>query len=263
MSSNNQPCANQPGDNQPGDNAEPVWTSDLLTQPHRVPDKSRRVRAMFNAIAGRYELVNRVCSLGRDASWRRKAVAMADISPQDDVIDIACGTGDFTRTLAAAGPRCVVGVDFAHQMLLRAGSRPHPGIHWCESDALRLPFAGGSFSVASCAFGIRNFQEFLPGLAEIRRVLKPGGRIVILEFSQPAGRFTGRAYSFYSQHIMPAIATRISGDQTGAYRYLPQSVSSFAAVDEVARQLVSVGFADVTCHPLTMGVVTIFMGVRV
>lgn len=258
MSNNNQPC-----DCQPCGSAEPVWTSELLTQPHVVPDKSRRVRAMFNAIAGRYELVNRVCSFGRDSSWRRKAVAMVKITPQDDVVDVACGTGNFARELAAAGPRCVVGVDFAHQMLMRAGSRPHPGIQWCESDALRLPFAGDSFSVASCAFGIRNFQELLPGLAEIHRVLKPGGRVVILEFSQPAGRFARRAYSLYSQRIMPIVATRISGDQSGAYRYLPQSVSSFATVDEISRQLVSVGFADVTYRSLTMGVVTVFMGLRV
>ena len=172
-----------------------VWTRQALEAPHLDQDKTRRVRRMFDAIAPRYELVNSVFSLGRDAFWRRRAVELAVVSPHEDVLDIACGTGDFARAFARARPRSVVGCDFAHHMLIRASAgcgvhsakdatrRAEPLMQWCEADALRLPFGPGSFSIVSCAFGVRNFQELEFGLTEMFRVLRPGGRAVVASAS--------------------------------------------------------------------------------
>ena len=146
-----------------------VWTPDLLDAPHEAPDKAARVRTMFNAIAPRYELVNALFSAGRDATWRRKAVALAKVTPDDDVLDIASGTGDFARAFATAGPRSVVGTDFAHEMLTRARQSDAGATNcsWCEADALKLPFGSGAFSITCCAFGVRNFHDLDAGLAEM------------------------------------------------------------------------------------------------
>ncbi len=254
------------------------WTSDLLTAPHDVSDEASRVRRMFNGIAPRYELVNRLFSGGRDAAWRRKAVALADVQTRDEVLDVACGTGDFTRAFASAGARSVVGCDFAHEMLVRAveprrdrvhsvADGPHPPCRrgpsgWCEADALRLPFRCGSFSIVCCAFGVRNFADLDAGLAEMLRVLRPGGRLVILEFTRPRNRIARGFYEIYSARVMPVAATLISGDTTGAYRYLPQSVVSFVGAGEMVSRLQGVGFARATATPLTLGVVTVYVARR-
>ncbi len=250
----------------------------MLAAPHDVSDKASRVRRMFNVIAPRYELVNRLFSGGRDAAWRRKAVALADVHPPDEVLDVACGTGDFARCFASAGARLVVGCDFAHEMLVRAAAprrdrlRPVGDVlHapqrrgssvWCEADALRLPFRGGSFSIVSCAFGVRNFADLDAGLAEMFRVLRPGGRLVILEFTRPRNRIARGFYEIYSARVMPVAATLISGDRTGAYRYLPQSVVSFVGAGEMVSRLQGVGFARATATPLTLGVVTVYVARR-
>ncbi len=239
-----------------------VWTPDLLDAPHDVPDKARRVRHMFNGIAARYELVNRLFSAGRDAVWRREAVRLAGVGVDDDVLDIACGTGDFARASAAAGARLVVGTDFAHEMLVRATGRPGEPSTWCEADALRLPFREGTFSTASCAFGVRNFADLEAGYTEMFRVLRPGGRAVILEFSRPRNRVARGFYEFYSNRVMPLAATLVSGDKTGAYRYLPRSVVSFPGADQMEATMLRAGFSRVTATPLTMGVVTVFIATR-
>jgi len=246
---------------QPMTKESPVWTPDLLDAPHHAPDKAARVRSMFNAIAPRYELVNTLFSAGRDASWRRKAVALARITAEDDVLDIAAGTGDFARAFAAAGPRSVVGTDFAHEMLTRACRRPAGGTNcrWCESDALNLPFRAGAFSVTSCAFGVRNFNDLNAGLAEMYRVLRGGGRAVILEFTRPGNALTRRLYELYSTRLMPLAASWVSGDRSGAYRYLPRSVVSFVDATQMCDHLRRAGFDEVSATPLTMGVVTVYI----
>jgi demethylmenaquinone methyltransferase / 2-methoxy-6-polyprenyl-1,4-benzoquinol methylase len=173
---------------------KPIWDDDLLRAPHEAPDKAFRVRAMFNAIAAHYERTNTVCSAGRDAYWRQRAVELAGVRSDDDVLDIACGTGDLARAFARAGPRLVIGCDFAHGMLTRA-KRGSPELRWVEADALALPFGSGRFSIVSCAFGVRNFVDLRVGLAEMQRVLRPGGRVVILEGptnSTPAASCPGR-----------------------------------------------------------------------
>ncbi len=257
--------------------SDPTWTADLLRAPHDAPDKAGRVRRMFNAIAPRYELVNALFSFGRDAYWRRKSVDLAGSGPGDDVLDIACGTGDFARAFGAAGVRSITGCDFAHEMLMRARSDPRsarppglrtgrdfvpPAARWVEGDALRLPFGDGTFSITSCAFGVRNFDDLGAGLAEMYRVLRPGGRAVILEFTRPANPVLRRLYEVYSTRVMPLAATIVSGDRSGAYRYLPRSVVSFLSTEQMRERLKAAGFGRSTATPLTMGVVTVYVAAR-
>jgi len=217
---------------------------------------------MFNAIAPRYELVNTVFSAGMDARWRRTAVALAGANPEDDILDIACGTGDFTRAFARARPRSIIGCDFAHDMLKRAGVSSNSSVHWCEADALRLPFPSGVFSITGCAFGVRNFCDLDSGLKEMHRVLRIGGRAVILEFSRPRNMLARGAYGVYSRWIMPAAASWLSGDRTGAYRYLPRSVASFVDVPELMDRLARAGFDRVRAASLTLGIVTVYIAYR-
>lgn len=236
-----------------------LWDEQKLRAPHQQPDKSRRVRAMFDQIAPTYELVNRVLSGGRDASWRRKAVAMARVRPDDAVLDLACGTGDLTRAFAEAGPASVVGGDFAENMLALAAGRGAAGTRWCRADALSLPFADASFTIVSCAFGVRNFQELDRGLREMHRVLAPGGRAIILEFTTPRSRAFSALYGFYFRRVLPRLARMISRDRTGAYDYLPESVASFLDAPAMAAALGSAGFDSVEYRPLTLGIVTLYL----
>lgn len=255
--------------------AEPAWTPELLAAPHDAQDKAHRVRRMFNAIAPRYELVNSLFSAGRDRAWRRRAVKLARITPDDVVLDVACGTGDFSRAFAAAGASRVVGCDFAHDMIALAARRDEEGqrtnrdsrsirrsIHWCEADALRLPFASETFSVVSCAFGVRNFASLETGLGEMRRVLTPGGRLVILEFTRPGNPLFRRLYETYANRIMPAAATLVSGDRSGAYHYLPRSVVSFLTAQQMADRFEAAGFERPEIAPMTLGVVSIYVARR-
>ena len=240
----------------------PVWDSKQLQQPHLTPDKAQRVRVMFNAIARRYEFINTLFSLGIDARWRRRAVRECAVRPDDHVLDIACGTGDFARAFARAGAGRVVGCDFAHEMLLHARRRPCAGADWCEADALHLPFDAGSFTITSCAFGVRNFADLEAGLREMHRVLAPRGRAVILEFNRPANRLVRAGYELYSNHLMPRAAALVSRDRTGAYRYLPRSVVSFLAPAQMGAALERVGFDPARALPLTFGVVTVYLARR-
>ena len=241
---------------------EQAWSQQQLQAPHEVADKAGRVRFMFNAIAPRYELVNTVFSFGCDRMWRRRAVRLAEVRSDDDVLDIACGTGDFARAFAAANPASVVGCDFATEMLALASKRPPPSITWREADALCLPFDDQAFSITSCAFGVRNFQDLRKGFEEMHRVLRPGGRAVILEFTRPRHRLFRAMYELYANHLMPVAASIISGDRSGAYRYLPRSVVSFPDSQKVSDILKEVGFSRVEATPLTLGIVAVYIARR-
>lgn len=236
-----------------------IWDNSRLADPHAQPDKARRVQRMFDGIAPTYERVNRVLSAGRDAYWRHRAVQLAEIQPTDHVLDVACGTGDFARAFAAARPARVVGSDFSAGMLSLAATRPAP-VEWCRADALVLPFANESFDVVSCAFGVRNFQNLDAGLREMRRILRPGGRVCILEFTMPKSRLFGRFYLFYFRRVLPRLASIISRDRSGAYDYLPQSVSTFLDAPGMACTMESAGFERVTFTSVTFGIATIYIG---
>ncbi|HVP13019.1 MAG TPA: bifunctional demethylmenaquinone methyltransferase/2-methoxy-6-polyprenyl-1,4-benzoquinol methylase UbiE [Phycisphaerae bacterium] len=236
-----------------------IWDQRQLADPHGQPDKAVRVRAMFDGIAPTYERVNHILSAWCDTRWRRRAVRLAKAAADDRVLDLACGTGDFARAFAEARPQTVVGCDFSTPMLRLAAGRDGAAIRWCQADAVALPFADGSFSLVSCAFGVRNFQDMPAGFREIHRLLAPGGRAVILEFSVPRSRFLGRLYLSYFHHVFPWLATLISRDRTGAYRYLPKSVSSFANAEALIESLQTAGFARVEHWELTIGIVTVFV----
>ncbi|HEY3244471.1 MAG TPA: bifunctional demethylmenaquinone methyltransferase/2-methoxy-6-polyprenyl-1,4-benzoquinol methylase UbiE [Phycisphaerae bacterium] len=242
-----------------------VWDAERLANPHRQPDKSSRVRRMFDEIAPTYERVNTVCSAGRDARWRRTAVALARVAATDAVLDVACGTGDLARAFAQArggAARPIVGCDFSRNMLERARRSSAARFHWCQADAQRLPFADNSFQVIGCAFGVRNFQALDVGLAEMYRVAAPGGRVVILEFTRPRRRLIRTLYEFYTTRLMPLGAALLSGDRSGAYRYLPRSVVSFLDAEQMTARLRAAGFVKVEYRPLTFGAVTVYLAIK-
>lgn len=224
---------------------------------------------MFAAIAGRYDLNNRLHSLGRDQAWRKFAVRFSGVKPGDRVLDVACGTGDLSEAFAGAGA-VVTGLDFTQEMLdiaaekARRKRRPaHTrSPEYVQGDAMALPFCDGAFDVVSIAFGIRNVSDPALALREMARVLNVGGRCVILEFSQPRNVVVRALNSVYCRGIMPVTATLIAGDRTGAYRYLPRSVATFLNPDQLAGCMEAAGLGNVERRPLTFGVCTCYRGVK-
>jgi demethylmenaquinone methyltransferase/2-methoxy-6-polyprenyl-1,4-benzoquinol methylase len=247
-----------------------VWDSDLLANPHAVADKRRRVQKMFAAIAPSYDLNNRLHSLWMDQSWRRKAVKMADLKPSDVVVDVACGTGDLTLQFASAlsrlrtvDPNQILGIDFTFEMLpLAVRKSAGQRIAWLNGDALALPLPNASADVISIAFGIRNVADPSAAIGEFYRVLRPGGRVIILEFSLPTNSVLRGLYNFYFRNILPRTATWISHDRTGAYKYLPQSVNTFIDRNKMVEMLAKQGFKDIIAKPLTFGICVIYRGVK-
>lgn len=253
----------QPTDAAPG----PAWTDADLRDPHANPEKAERVRRMFAAIARSYDLNNRLHSFGRDQAWRRHAVRAADVRPGDAVLDVACGTGDLTLLFARTGAGRVVGLDFTPEMLDLArakGARvaPSGAPEFIRGDAQNLPFDDGSFDIVSIAFGIRNVQRTERAVEEFARVLRPGGRLVILEFGRPGIAPIRWLNDFYCGWIMPRTATLISRDRSGAYRYLPRSIGSFMHRDAMLELLGRSGFENTSSRSLTFGVCVCYRAVR-
>ena len=209
-------------------------------------DKAADVQQMFASIAPRYDLLNRVLSLGVDRRWRRAAATEALLLSPARLLDVATGTGDFALELKAASPDTqVIGCDFVPQMLTlarrKAGAR-RLEITFEAGDALKLPYPEASFEALTCAFGFRNFADYERGLCEFWRVLKPGGRLVILEFPPPAEGLFGQVFRFYFRQVLPRIGAVISGN-AGAYQYLPESVLAFPDPPRLARLMHATGFA--------------------
>ncbi|HEV8114167.1 MAG TPA: bifunctional demethylmenaquinone methyltransferase/2-methoxy-6-polyprenyl-1,4-benzoquinol methylase UbiE [Planctomycetota bacterium] len=229
-----------------------------------MPDP-RRVRAMFARIAPRYDLLNRVLSLGIDRSWRRALLLRS--GPLRDVraVDVCCGTGDVSLLLARRGAR-VVGVDFTGEMLLLAGRKRADGgpetagrVAYLQGDATALPLADACADLVTIAFGIRNVTDRLAGLGEMARVLKPGGRLVILEFGAPSHRAVAATYRLYFQRVLPRVGAWLSGDRE-AYSYLPESVAAWPGPAEFEREIAQAGFQDCGHAPLHGGIAYLHWG---
>lgn len=229
-----------------------------------VEGKKEQIEAMFDAIAPRYDLVNRVLSMGIDRGWRRKAVAMLAAYQPKRILDVATGTADLALQALTLEPEKVVGVDISEEMLAVgrekiAAAGLGDRITLQRGDAEKLPFSDSQFDAALVAFGVRNFQDLDKGLREIWRVLRPGGVLVVLEFSHPRTPVIKQGYAFYSRHILPRIGGAISKDQ-GAYKYLPSSVAAFPDGEDFLARLRATGYDDLKWQPLTFGIASLYRG---
>ena len=226
--------------------------------------KRSYVRQMFTAIAPRYDLLNHVLSLNVDRAWRRSAVRRLqwDATPGGLYLDLCAGTLDLAVELERQRgfTGAVVGADFVVPML-KLGQGKAGGVRAVGADALVLPFPDGTFDGCMIAFGIRNLEDVGAGLAEMARVLRPGGRLVILEFSMPSRWPVRPLYAFYFRHVLPRIG-RLVSKHTSAYTYLPDSVSAFPEPTELAASISAHGFAAVRHEALTFGVASLYHGIR-
>ncbi len=213
------------------------------------------VRSMFDRIAPVYDLMNRVMTAGLDQRWRKLTVRLA-VRPGDRVLDGCCGTGDLAVAARAAGAGEVVGLDFSGAMLERA-RRKEPGIEWIQGDLLALPFEDASFDAATVGFGIRNVDDLGRGLSELRRVLRPGGRVAILEITQPRGLLRP-FYRLWFDALIPLAGKILPGGK--AYTYLPASVRRFPGPEALAALLAEHGFAEVRFRRLGGGIVALHIG---
>ncbi|MEQ9104210.1 MAG: bifunctional demethylmenaquinone methyltransferase/2-methoxy-6-polyprenyl-1,4-benzoquinol methylase UbiE [Rhodothermales bacterium] len=231
-----------------------------------VEGKKPAVRAMFNAIAPRYDLLNRVLSGGIDQSWRRKVIRTLMETAPESVLDVATGTADLAIMAARNGVAENIGVDISEDMLevgrrkvSRAGLQEQVILE--TGDAEALPYPEGRFDAATVSFGVRNFEDLDAGLRELHRVLKPGGRLIVLEFSRPRAFPVKQFYSFYNARILPLIGRMVSGD-SGAYTYLPESIAVFPDGDDFERHLTDAGFAEPSTRRLTFGIASLYVGVK-
>jgi demethylmenaquinone methyltransferase / 2-methoxy-6-polyprenyl-1,4-benzoquinol methylase len=229
-----------------------------------IDKRPARVAAMFDAIASRYDLLNRLLSAGIDRRWRSRAIRSLQLTGRESLVDVCTGTGDVALAAVDATPGAsqVLGVDFSGEMLRLGGrkviSRGYTGrIALARGDATRLPIRTASLDAATVAFGIRNVERPERGLAEMYRVLRPGGRLAILEFSIPASGLVRAVYLPYFRHVIPRIGRLVSGHGS-AYAYLPASVGSFIPAATMLGLLADCGFREVSATPLTFGIVTMY-----
>tara|TARA_R110002020_G_scaffold3535_1_gene15755 strand:+ start:955 stop:1683 length:729 start_codon:yes stop_codon:yes gene_type:complete len=232
--------------------------------PYKNSDQSKRVQVekMFDTISNEYDGLNRVISFGIDIKWRKKVVAMIAATNPQNVLDVATGTGDLAINLAETGANKIIGLDISAGML-SVGKKKikeknlDQTIEMVQADSENLPFEDNHFDAITVAFGIRNFETLEKGLAEILRVLKPGGLFVILETSVPTKTPFKQGYTFYSNKILPLIGRLFSKDKD-AYAYLSESASVFPYGEKLNNILRKIGFTTVEDHPQTFGVATIY-----
>lgn len=228
---------------------------------------AKAVREMFAGIAGKYDFLNHFLSVNTDKRWRRLvSKKLADVleNPNALILDVACGTGDLSVELQTTGNAKVVGTDFCRPMLAVAkdkNEKNHLAIPYIEGDGMNLSFADNTFDAVTIAFGLRNFSNWLDGLKELHRVLKPKGILAILEFSTPVVPGFKQLFNFYFANILPRIGGAVSGSR-GAYEYLPDSVSRFPDQKNLARMMGEVGFETVEYKNLTGGIAALHLGVK-
>ncbi len=218
-----------------------------------LDDKPRVVEAMFDRIAPRYDALNRVLTFRMDVAWRRTAVEALALTEPAVVLDLACGTGDLCETLSRAGHR-PVGVDFSAGMLRAA----HTEAPLVRADALRLPFAAGTFAGITCGFALRNFAALAPVLAECGRVLRPGGRIALLDVAEPASPFVRSVHGAWFRHVVPFVGGLVS--DRAAYRYLPASTAYLPPLPELLALVGDAGIVDVSRRTLGFGAAQLITG---
>ena len=245
--------------------------------------REAKIRSMFNNIAPSYDLLNHLLSCNVDHYWRWRTTRLVPPTVDETqpgrlgdsarqaapILDLCTGTGDlaFAYDRAAAGRVPIVGADFCHEMLVRAeakAKRRKAGerIRFLEADAQHLPFPSDMFQIATVAFGLRNVTDTDKGIAEMVRVTQPGGKVAILEFSQPRGWLMGPLYRFYFRHVLPRIGQLISRSKDNAYRYLPESVMQFPDGEALAERLRGHGLIDVNWHAMTFGIATLYVGTK-
>lgn len=227
--------------------------------------KAEAVEAMFDTVAPRYDLLNRLLSGGVDRYWRSRAVRTLRDEQPARVLDVATGTADLAiKVQRTLHPRETIGIDLSTEMLRLGRTKVDrkglsPRISLLEADAAALPFEDASFDAAFVAFGVRNFEDLDAGLGDIRRVLRPGGTLVVLEFSRPRAFPIKQLYAWYSQHVLPRIGGILSPDQ-GAYEYLPSSVAAFPDGPDFLDRMADSGYADLLWRPLTFGIASLYRG---
>ncbi|HIJ96288.1 MAG TPA: bifunctional demethylmenaquinone methyltransferase/2-methoxy-6-polyprenyl-1,4-benzoquinol methylase UbiE [Desulfuromonadales bacterium] len=231
----------------------------------RLSDKGEKIQQMFGAIAPRYDFLNRLLSFGIDRRWRKKAVRLLKYRPDARILDVATGTGDVALEIARTTPTTVkiTGADFCKEMVDRgrdkvAASPYADRIDFKVAPCEDLPFASDTFDSITIAFGIRNVVDRKLGLAEMWRVLRPGGRMLILEFSTPRSAFFRQIYYFYFRRLLPVVGGLFS--RYNAYKYLPDSVLEFPSQEEFSRMISDAGFRNIHLHELTFGIATIYVG---
>ena len=233
-------------------------------------NEKQNIGLLFDRIAGKYDFLNHLLSLNIDKWWRRKAVkcVLQDKNPEVQCLDVAIGTADLAIELARQLSQRhahfnITGIDLSAQMM-RIGEEKvrKRGLQDCilfqQASALDMPFGDNAFDVVTCAYGVRNFSDLDKGLAEMQRVLKPGGQLMILEFSYPSNRFIRAMYDIYFTHVLPTIGRIVSRDKA-AYTYLTKSVKSFCWGERFVQHMHDAGFADERFMPLTCGIATIYV----
>jgi demethylmenaquinone methyltransferase / 2-methoxy-6-polyprenyl-1,4-benzoquinol methylase len=231
---------------------------------HETAGKKEQVAKMFDNISRRYDFLNHFLSLGIDRNWRKTAInVLRPYSPQH-ILDVATGTGDFAIQALKLNPLKVIGIDISEGMLSKGRAklkekRLNERVELLNGDSENIPFEENKFDAVTVAFGVRNFEDLEKGLYEIHRVLRPGGHIVVLEFSRPRHFPFKQVCNFYFRFILPKIGRIISKDRA-AYTYLPESVKAFPDGEDFINILRSVGFKKTTCKSLTFGVSSVYTG---
>ena len=230
----------------------------------QVERKKQQIEAMFDSIAPRYDFLNRLLSAGIDRQWRKKAVDwLAEHGPRR-ILDVATGTADLAIEAYRLDPEKVVGVDIAEEMLRLGREKVNKlgladRIVLQKGDAERLPFSDGQFDAALVAFGVRNFENLKKGLEDIHRVLRPGGVLVVLEFSRPSRFPIKQMYAIYGHYILPLVGRFISKDRE-AYSYLPESIAAFPDGEEFLNELEEAGYIKTEEQRLTFGIASLYKG---
>ncbi len=228
--------------------------------------KKQQVARMFDSISGNYDFLNHFLSLGIDIRWRKKAIKLLAKSKPKLILDVATGTGDFAIETLKLNPDQVIGVDISEGMLevgrkkMKARGIDHK-IDLRLGDSENLPFEENKFDAVIVAFGVRNFENLEKGLTEMQRVLKPGGQLVVLEFSKPRGFPFKQLYNFYFKFVLPKIGQLVSRD-SAAYTYLPESVQAFPDGTDFTNILNRIGFNYTTCQSLTFGISSLYTGTK-